>query len=59
MDTLKTTKKEKEKSEMIKKIILKLKNDCIVNNKPFDGANVFFDLAFMDNKNLRKICNKF
>lgn len=44
-----------EKKQLIDQILTALKNQAIVENKPFDYADNFFKLAFMRDDDLRKI----
>ncbi len=45
-----------KKPEMINAIIGEAKNSAITANRPFDGGDLFFTLAFRSEKELRKIC---
>lgn len=56
---MKTRMSDKEKGEMITKIMVEMKSAAILQNKAFDEG-VFFDLAFMSDKELlriSKLCN--
>ena len=44
------------KGKMINEIIGAAKNAAFLANKPFDGADLFFTLAFRTNKELKAIC---
>lgn len=44
------------KGEKINAIIGMMKGQAIVENRHFDGASLFFDLAFMSEKKLNSIC---
>jgi len=46
------------KGKMINKIIGAAKNAAFLANKPFNGADMFFKLAFRTNKELKEICKK-
>ena len=45
---------DKEKGNMITQIIVNMKQAALAENKPFDEG-VFFDLAFMSDKELLRI----
>lgn len=51
-------KSEEIKGKMINEIIGTAKNAALLANKPFDGADMFFTLAFRTNKELKEICKK-
>lgn len=51
---MKTRMSDKEKGEMITKIMVEMKSAAILQNKAFDEG-VFFDLAFMNDKELLRI----
>lgn len=56
---MKTRMSDKEKGEMITKIMVEMKSEAILQDKAFDEG-VFFDLAFMSDKELlriSKLCN--
>lgn len=56
---MKTRMSDKEKGEMITRIMVEMKSAAILQNKAFDEG-VFFDLAFMSDKELlriSKLCN--
>lgn len=56
---MKTRMSDKEKGEMITKIMVEMKSAAILQDKAFDEG-VFFDLAFMSDKELlriSKLCN--
>lgn len=56
---MKTRMSDKEKGEMITRIMVEMKSAAILQNKAFDEG-VFFDLAFMSDEELlriSKLCN--
>jgi len=52
------TQQDELKGKMINAIIGFARDAAILQNRPFDGATLFFDLAFSDISNLKKICKK-
>lgn len=53
---MKSRMSDKEKGEMITRIMVEMKSAAMLQNKAFDEG-VFFDLAFMSDKELLRIAN--
>jgi hypothetical protein len=49
---------DKQRGEMINDIIGVARSSAIANSRHFDGADLFFSLAFMDDATLLNIYNK-
>jgi len=52
------TTKKLTKAEMIKEIIELCKSSSRIHNLFFDGADVFFTLAFRTDSELKKLCKQ-
>ena len=52
------TTSELRKGKMINEIIGMAKNSAFIHQKFFNGADLFFTLAFMSEKEIKTICKK-